>query len=411
LFEIFVLDIKNDIKLEENICRIKMDIEQQIKQFRELRAGIKIKNFLIKSLSKRYANIDDRISYYNFAHQFVKPASAFLKVADNEGFKYRDLHLVKKMGTDGIFGVIYKTISTENSLVNLVSKVMPSAIKENINEVRVNKFVTELVKRKISKHFLMCHQVYEVDHPDHLDKPDKKKKHYLVVNEVAQGDLKALTTDIRFTSDKDVLFNICVQCLLSVANIHSYGFIHCDCHYGNFLYHKRECKEGYYHYQVYGKDYYLKDCGYNMMIYDFGLIRKNDESGLCESLGIEDYRRVLPIFMLSEDKVHVDNAYGVIKSTNKALKPLSKFFQTLNYNLFKDIKTDEKRKKEKFVAEYVMTELAKFATSSGMQRILMDSRPVGAPILNEGKPFIITDDLSKEVKKIIPRVLKTKLGK
>jgi hypothetical protein len=148
-----------------------------------------------------------------------------------------------------------------------------------------------------------------------------------------------------------------------------------------------------------------------MMIYDFGLIRKNDESGLCESLGIEDYRRVLPIFMLSEDKVHVDNAYGVIKSTNKALKPLSKFFQTLNYNLFKDIKTDEKRKKEKFVAEYVMTELAKFATSSGMQRILMDSRPVGAPILNEGKPFIITDDLSKEVKKIIPRVLKTKLGK
>jgi hypothetical protein len=354
---------------------------------------------------------DQRITEYELAHKFIGgQINSFLKTEDGNGFIGGDLHLVKKIGTDGIYGTVYETILVKTDLdtPTFVTKLMPSAVKENINEVRVNKFVTELVKRKVSKHFLMTHQDYEVDHPDYLDKPDKKKKHYIVINEVAQGDLKALIADTSFTTEAEIVFNACIQCLLSVVTLHSYNFVHNDCHYGNFLFHKYPSEVGYYHYTVYGKDYYLKDCGYNMMIYDFGLIMKNDGSGLCQNLGIDDYRRVLPFFMVSEDTVKLEkDAFGVIQCDNKALKPLSLFCQNLHYKLFKDIRTDEKRKAEKPVAEYVLSELLQFAASSSMQHVFLDSAPAGCKIINAGQPFVITDVISKDIKKLIPRVLKT----
>jgi predicted unusual protein kinase regulating ubiquinone biosynthesis (AarF/ABC1/UbiB family) len=47
------------------------------------------------------------------------------------------------------------------------------------------------------------------------------------------------------------------------------NYIHRDAHYGNFLYQENN-EIGYYHYIFNGKNYYLKSCKYNIMIYDFG---------------------------------------------------------------------------------------------------------------------------------------------
>jgi phosphatidate cytidylyltransferase len=48
------------------------------------------------------------------------------------------------------------------------------------------------------------------------------------------------------------------------------NLIHNDCHTGNFLFHKIK-PGGYFHYNIFGIDYYLENLGYLWVIWDFGL--------------------------------------------------------------------------------------------------------------------------------------------
>jgi hypothetical protein len=327
----------------------------------EERAGVKIKAFVLKHLTKRFANIGERVKYYQYVHSKCISQQLDSLVTRADGYEAGSLLLTNRMGTDGKFGEIYRTVCPHNGLVNLVSKIMPANVKDNTNEVRVNLFVTELVKKGISRHFLMTHVASEVT------VPDRDKKHYLVVNEFAHGDLKALIADPAFLVDNTTVFNACIQCLLSIVTFHSYGFNHNDCHWGNFLFQKQKKTDTqmYSHYSIYGKDYYLVDCGYNMMLYDFGLVTKHDESGLAQNLAIEDYRRVLLFFMLSQDPVKYEkDVYGLIESNNKSLKKLSLFCQNLHWKLFKDVRTSEKLKQEKMMTEYIVTPAEKLMSLS-----------------------------------------------
>ena len=61
------------------------------------------------------------------------------------------------------------------------------------------------------------------------------------------------------------------QIFISIMFFHYYtNSHHNDAHSGNFLYHKIK-PGGYFHYNIYGKDYYLENIGYLWVIWDFGL--------------------------------------------------------------------------------------------------------------------------------------------
>ena len=53
-------------------------------------------------------------------------------------------------------------------------------------------------------------------------------------------------------------------------------------------------KNSYYHYSIYGKNYYLKSCEYTMYIYDFGFAEKI--KSVKKSLIDADYRRLINAF-------------------------------------------------------------------------------------------------------------------
>ena len=77
-------------------------------------------------------------------------------------------------------------------------------------------------------------------------------------------------TNHEIFKDDELIINILFQTLISIGTFHNIaGYVHKDCHYGNFLYQKNN-DNGYYEYSFNGKTYYLKSCGYNIMIYDFG---------------------------------------------------------------------------------------------------------------------------------------------
>jgi hypothetical protein len=426
---VFLRDILPDNKIQNEFKDMTIlpivqqspnSLSPKIKKFKQKYAAKRIKSFLNQKILSRFNNIENRLAYYKSIQQFLQGTE--VKCLENktyngvDGFKIGDkLHLIKRIGTASVCGIIYKTVA-KNVILSLVTKLMISTVKENINEVRMNKFITEIVKMKLSRHFLLTYKEFECTQNDNINVPDiiKNKNYYMVLNELAHGDLKDIVTNNICLSNTDVIFNILIQCILSVATLHSYAFIHNDCHWGNFLFHITKNQSGYYHYNVYGKDYYLKDCGYNIMIYDFGLIKKYDGSGMHINLSIKDYRRTLPFFMLQEHTSMIEQDWkGVITNATKTdaikLKPLSLFCQNLEATLFRKIMTDAKLNKETSVIGFILAEIQKFTIKNNMESIFTDTKVTGMQIIND-KPFVITDDLTN-VKKIIPKVLKLKTGK
>jgi tRNA A-37 threonylcarbamoyl transferase component Bud32 len=422
---VFLKDILPDTKTQNAFTSIVQQssnsLSPKIKKFKQKYAAKKIKAFLNQKILNRFNNIENRLAYYKYIQQFLQGTTVNYCLENKtyngvNGFKIGDkLYLIKRIGTASVCGIIYKTVA-KNVILSLVTKLMISTVKENINEVRMNKFITEIVKMKLSRHFLLTYKEFECQQNDNVNVPDiiKNKKYYMVLNELAHGDLKDIVTNNICLSNTEVIFNILIQCILSVATLHSYTFLHNDCHWGNFLFHITKSQSGYYHYNIYGKDYYLKDCGYNIMIYDFGLIEKYDDSGMHKNLSIKDYRRILPFFMLQEHTSMIEKDWkGVITNATKTdtirLKPLSLFCQNLEATLFRKIMTDAKLNNEISVIGFILDEIQKFNVKNKMESIFTDVKQPTMNVINN-KPFTITTELSN-IKHLIPKVLKQKRGK
>jgi hypothetical protein len=69
------------------------------------------------------------------------------------------------------------------------------------------------------------------------------------------------------------------------------------------LYQKNN-DEGYYEYSFNGKSYYLKSCGYNIMIYDFGLSEEINLNGALVDANYipDDYQRISNAFFNQRDE-------------------------------------------------------------------------------------------------------------
>lgn len=388
-----------------------------------------IKKFFENRVLRRYATVENRIAYYKSVQKFLQKlteATYCLEPAEYQGkpvYKIGDfLYLIKQIGSKSLYGVIYKTVA-KRILLSLVTKLMLSTVNENINEVRLNVFFTQIIHNKLSKHFLMCYKSFECISPSsNVPEVIQNKKYFLVLNELAHGDLYSLLTNNTLLGNTKIIFNIFTQCILALGTFHSYGFIHCDCHAGNFLFHhNKDYEKGYYHYIIYGKDYYLQSCEYNMMIYDFGLTVKHhgvlsdedtSDSRKSNNYAMDDYMRLIPFFMLKTHLSLIDKKpIGVIETTvanTAALKPLSLFAQNLHKAIWREYYTNIEKKKEIFVFKYLAEQLRTSTTQK--ENIFVDVLPADAKILNN-IPFIINYSNIDILKKQRPRILKLKYTK
>ena len=120
------------------------------------------------------------------------------------------------------------------------------------------------------------------------------------INELAHGDLKTLVNNRQVAGNADLMCNLLFQVFISIGTFQNIvGYVHNDAHYGNFLYQKNN-EKGYYEYEFNGKKYYLKACGYNMMIYDFGLSKSINTVAKLKLYGnkiIKDYYRIINAFL------------------------------------------------------------------------------------------------------------------
>jgi hypothetical protein len=214
------------------------------------------------------------------------------KLFDGEkGFTIRNIiNLEKKIGSKSRYGSIYLTsIPNLLGIHPIASKIMEYD-QENRLEVQLMTYITrEILLKKLSKHFLMIYG-YCV-----CAKRIAAKLRLVSINELADGDLKMLTNKREVLEDTELIFNLIFQIFISIATFQiKIKFIHRDAHYGNFLYQENN-EKGYYHYIFNGKDYYLKSCKYNIMIFDYGFATDISKAKTIDIA--EDYLRIIHSFI------------------------------------------------------------------------------------------------------------------
>lgn len=276
------------------------------------KSNIKIPELLIKYFKNKNLkyNLKQRIFYYNHILERLKNISNnqclveydinSKKSNNNKGYSINDtIFLTKKFGSISKYGYIYITaIRKEIGKYPIASKIM---INNSVNLFEANtnlKITDKIVKTMCSRHFILTYKVIMCDKITNKNLPDivVNKKYYVLLNELARGDLKQLCSNKLFLKNDNTLYNVFIQIILSISTFHHLGYVHGDCHWGNFLYQINYGinKNSYHHYNIYGNSYYLKSCEYTMFIYDFGFAKKLISSNI--STIEADYVRLINAF-------------------------------------------------------------------------------------------------------------------
>lgn len=243
----------------------------------------KIQQFMKKHLLTKYFTLNERVKYYNYVQRYLRNVDKnSCLVKKQNGYNIGGIiDLEKQIGSASKYGVIYKT-SVKGMLGRfpIASKIAEideddDSGKEIKLSVAFSRYI--VAKQKLTRHFLLCYKSFQCHKKNrNVPKIVRNVEYHISINELAQGDLWSLCRvrnkfNKTFLQNGELVLNVILQCHLGIATFHKLGWVHQDCHGGNFLYQVTEDKTGYFHYMILGKNYYVKNCGYNMMIYDFGL--------------------------------------------------------------------------------------------------------------------------------------------
>lgn len=349
----------------------------------------RIQRFLKNKLITNKYTLDNRVKFSKYLQSRLKSINdtdcldTKIFKDGKKGYTIKNIiDLVKQIGTKSVYGLIYlSNIKESLGGFSIVSKVM-SPTRDNLQEITLMRKITdELLLTKKTKHFAIVykHAVCKRDSLVNYDgnKIDMPNKFKLVsINELAHGDLKTLIFDKKVALNNNLMLNILYQVFISIATFQNIvGYVHNDAHYGNFLYQINN-EKGYYEYEFNGKKYYLKACGYNMIIYDFGLSK--DISSTSSNLNnnghliIKDYARIIHAFL--------SKSYGWGEYYDAPTKECEKKVQLIKKKLMDIIyEIEQVKKTPKDIFKFILNEaLIPFAPSN----MFMENKPANATIIN-----------------------------
>jgi hypothetical protein len=343
-------------------------------------------------------------------------------------FSYRignRIILKKRIGTDSVYGIVYLSEfrEKEKKVFTFASKVYEYVEKRAKMELELLTKMTNLVRMDMCPHFpilyghVICEKISKFDndsfvksnpkdksfsknlknYPD-LIKINKDKKIITTFNELANGDLWNFLKV--YGTNTKILINAIIQKLLSIMFFNYYtSRIHTDCHPGNFLYHKIK-PGGYFHYNLFGKDYYLENLGILWVIWDFDLSKTlNDAMAIHKVYKTKsDYIRILSAYLpmvyngyCRDTNILLNNK--LLEFTYKIYYHHEKFYENFNNkkgflntirNIFKKEKKVEKVYNAESLKEYILS-LPLLLSDIKVDGInyLLKTLPKGATIINK----------------------------
>jgi serine/threonine protein kinase len=275
------------------------------------------------------------------------------------------VHIIieKQIGSVSKYGVVYLA-HFYKSYGKFAVKIAASS-KDNIKEYKILKQLSNYASLNKNPHFPITYGLTNCPKIEGGVK-ERKKNQLATFNELADGDVKMIVYNPDFHNNFDLIKNAIQQIYISILSFHLYtGKIHKDAHWGNFLFHKIKAG-GYFHYNIYGVDIYLKNLGYLWVIWDFGMAEKQTYDN-----SYRDYDRVIYAFVNNTPKTR----YGWIE-TKDFVYPNE--LVTLVESVFDSIRTLDKEKS--------------LWTDKLLKSLLFSnelSKPPNNEILNLGNPYIL----------------------
>jgi len=276
--------------------------------------------------------------------------------------------LKKRIGTDSVYGIVHLSEfrEKEKKVFTFASKVYEFNEKRTPLELEILTKLTNVVRMDLCPHFplfygyVICknYSSFEKDSFEKSNPDDKtvsnrlqkfpnliKNKYYVKFItsfiELANGDSwNFLKT---YKNNEAFLINAIIQQLLSVMFFHYHaGRIHNDTHPGNFLYYKVKAG-GYFHYRLFGIDYYLENLGFLWVIWDFDL-SLTKEMGILyyneKKNNVNDYFKVFLAFSYKNDKKYRGwNENAELLKYNNLYKIVETLHNTYNFLYTKDVQT------------------------------------------------------------------------
>ena len=369
-----IKDIK-DIKYIKDIKDIK-DIEDSKDKDINYSYSV-INNKKVVKISAAISNKSilkqDRIQFNYDLMKKINKIGIF-KVIKKNKYKYGDLQILNKIGSESKYGAAYRV---KYKGFDLAAKIMCVNYSNNL-EIKLLKKVTKYVMDKKTIHFPIMYFNEIIEKTDEMPNmllPDAVQYCYnfhLNFNEIFSGDLNMFICQ---KHNLDIIQNTITQIFFSISNFSYYtNYVHLDTHGGNFLYHNF-LSDGYYHYKINGINLYLKNMGYIWVIWDYGFAKKATYRGI-----FKDYRRVIKRF--------IPTIFG---GWNKIEKYNVNYKMTDSEQFAYNIKQDVDRMKYSYDSKYKNISLLK----SEIHKVLLSYLPKSyfvkpdGKIINEGNPFII----------------------
>ena len=339
-------------------------------------AALKIQKIFTPFIKRISSNIIDRINFFIIIRKYILSINKKNKNNCMRLYNYdkntnlpiyrlgNKIILDKQIGSKSVYGIVYlahyqSNINNQNNL-NKLNKFAIKVInysKNNEIEYKVLKEVTKQVILFKCPHFPITYGLIKCDNKKIRSKYDisivneialsdinKSKNYpdlirnnislYYQINELASGDFNKYR--VYYCNNEKQLLNSIAQIYISIMFFHKHiNAFHNDAHAGNFLYHKIK-PGGYFHYNIYGQDFYLENIGYLWVIWDFGLIEPFSNSKLINKNKFGQYKKKLnistdfirPIAKFIENSTNFNSLF--IKSIYKIRLILDKYSKNIN---------------------------------------------------------------------------------
>jgi hypothetical protein len=278
----FENQIRNPITLRCRKIKIKQKKESVSSSYKDTDSSLKPYSY--------YNNIK-RFENYNIIINYLKEINLKdiecinLYKENNKYIVANNILLNKRIGTESLYGIVFKCVNI-NKKYGKIPK-FTAKIQLNSKELKKElKILNELSNIGIKESIpclpiiytnVICNMFPKNDdrYPKLLLNIKKNIKGYSIIfNELASGDLKSFIK-YKYSSLMDLCMwkNLYEQIFISLATIHSFGILHNDAHWGNFLYHKIK-PGGCFHYEINGIDFYIENIGFIWSTWDYGLVSK-----------------------------------------------------------------------------------------------------------------------------------------
>ena len=300
------------------------------------------------------ANIKDRIEYKNLLNKIlnINETNNCMRIykygADGKPIYIigNNIILKKQIGIESDNGIIFLSSTKDN-----YNKIYKYAIKivvenkENKKEIKLLKIVSDKVLKRECPHFpiiyseIKCKDYLNIIKEDIKNYPkiiqkNKKKSFYYLLNELAKGDLKTFLE--KYHNDFNLLSNALGQIYISLMFFYQETkHFHNDAHWGNFLYHKIK-PGGYFHYNIFGKDYYIENYGFLWVIWDYGNAIEFKQSKKELIFVNKDFKNIINAFFNDNENVNDYENKGWLSTKYIINSNFKLLIEKINKELFID---------------------------------------------------------------------------